>query len=305
MSALPMRSMLFAPGDSEKKIAKAIASGADAVIFDIEDAVAPANKASARALVADTLAATPPAARATRYWVRVNPFDTGLTLGDLAAIVPHAPDGIIQPKTDGPEDVRRLSHYIDALEAAHGIAAGSIRIIPVATETAKAPFTLGSFADAHLERLAGITWGGEDLATALGATANRDGNGDWTYTFRMVRALTLLAAHAADVQAIDTLFVNFRDEEGLRAACKAAYAEGFSGRLAIHPAQVAIINECFMPSAEQIAQATRVVAAFAADPQAGTIGLDGKMFDIPHLKLAERTLRMAASFGSKGTESHG
>lgn len=297
MTARPLRSLLFVPGDSEKKIAKIADSGADAVILDLEDAVAADVKDAARALVRRTLDATPRGARAVELWVRVNPFDTGLTLTDLAAVMPGAPDGIVQPKIDGPDDVRRLSHYLDAMEAAQGLAPGSTRIIPVATETAAAPFGLSGFAGAGLDRLAGLTWGAEDLATALGASTNRDVAGDFAFTYRMVRSLCLLAAKAAGVPAIDTLHADFRDDAGLRATSAAARAEGFSGRLAIHPAQVAPINEGFMPSADEIAHAQRVVAAFAERPGAGTVGLDGKMLDVPHRKQAEAVLATARAFG--------
>jgi citrate lyase subunit beta / citryl-CoA lyase len=290
MTMRPLRSLLFIPGDSERKIARAADCGADAVIFDLEDAVVPENKPQARKMVADYLAQHPRGERAPQIWVRVNPFDTGLTLADLAEIMPGAPHGIMQPKTDGPEDVRRLSHYLDAFEAAHALTAGSVRIIPVATETAKAPFALGDFANAGLERMAGITWGAEDLSAAVGASTNRDAGGDWTFTYNMVRSMTLLAAHAAGVQAIDTLYADFRDPDGLRALCRSARTEGFSGRLAIHPAQVAAINESFMPSLEEVAQAQRIVDAFAATPGVGTVGLDGKMVDRPHLKQAEAIL---------------
>ena len=295
---LPLRSMLFIPGDSEKKLAKVAECGADAVILDLEDAVAPENKAKARALVADFLKQTPRGKRPTQYWVRVNPFDTGLTLDDLAAIGPGAPDGIFQPKTDGPEDVRRLSHYLDMIEAANGIEPGSIRILPVATETPKAPFTLGDFASAGLERLSGLTWGAEDLSTAVGASTNLDETGQWAFTYKMVRSLCLVAAHASGVQALDTLYVNFRDDEGLRASCRAARAEGFTGRIAIHPAQVAGIHESFTPSKEEIDHAQRILDAFAANPGAGTVGLDGKMIDIPHKKQAERVLAQAQAFAT-------
>ncbi len=298
MSDLPLRSMLFIPGDSEKKISKVAACGADAVIFDLEDAVAPKNKPKARALIPAYMAQTPRGKRPCQYWVRVNPFDTGLTLADLAAIVPSAPDGIIQPKTDSPDCIRRLSYYLDALEAAHGIEPGSIKIIPVATETAVAPFHLGAFATAGLDRLIGLTWGAEDLATAVGASTNVDASGEWAFTYKMARSLTLLAAHAAGVQAMETLYVDFKDDEGLRASCRAARAEGFTGRLAIHPAQVAGINESFMPSTEEVAHAQRIVDLFAANPGAGTVGLDGKMVDIPHLKQAERILAQAKAFRS-------
>ncbi len=299
MTDLPLRSMLFIPGDSAAKIAKAATCGADAVIFDLEDAVAVANKAQARALVADYLAETPPGQRPTQYWVRVNPFDTALTLGDLAAVVPAIPDGIVQPKTDNPADVLRLSHYLDALEAAHDIAPGSIKIIAVATETAKAPFALAGFADAGLKRLSGLTWGAEDLAAALGASTNRGADGEWAFTYQMVRSLSLLAAHAAGVQAIDTLYVDYKDDAGLRASCRAARAEGFTGRLAIHPAQVAAINDSFMPSPDEVAHARRIVDVFAANPGLGTVGIDGKMVDIPHLKQAERVLAQAVAFGQR------
>jgi citrate lyase subunit beta/citryl-CoA lyase len=294
MSAI-LRSMLFIPGDSERKLAKVEGCGADAVILDLEDAVSPENKPLARRMVADFLRARPPGDRSTQLWVRVNPFDTGLTLDDLAAVMPGAPDGIMQPKIGGPQDVARLSHYLDALEAAHGLTRGAVKILPVATETAIAPFTLGQFAGAGLERLAGLTWGAEDLSTALGASTNLDAQGEWAFTYRMVRSLCLLAAHAAGVQAIDTLYVDFRDDEGLRAASRAARAEGFTGRIAIHPAQVEGINASFMPSAEEIAHARRVLDAFAANPGAGTVGLDGKMIDIPHRKQAERVLAQAGA----------
>ncbi len=293
----PLRSLLFIPGDSEKKLAKVDGCGADAVILDLEDAVAPANKPAARRLVAEFLAARPREGRSPRIWVRVNPFDTGLTLEDLAAVAGGAPDGIMQPKTDGPADVARLSHYLDAFEAASGTAAGSTGIIPVATETAHAPFHLGAFATAGLARLAGLTWGAEDLAAAVGASTNRGADGEWAFTYKMARSLCLLAAHAAGVPAIETLHADFRDEEGLRASCRAARSEGFTGRLAIHPAQVAAINESFLPSEAEIAFARRVQAAFAAAPGTGTVGLDGKMLDIPHLKAAQRVLAQAEAFG--------
>ncbi len=228
--------------------------------------------------------------------MRINPLETADALVDLAAIVSGAPDGILQPKTHGPEDVLRLSHYLDALEAQAGLAAGAIQIVPVATETAVAPFRLGEFANAKLSRLLGLTWGAEDLATAIGASTNRAADGEWAFTFRVARSLTLLAAHACGVQAIETLYVDFRDEAGLRASSRTARAEGFSGRLAIHPAQVAAINECFMPSTEEVEHARRIADLFAANAGAGALSLDGKMVDIPHLKQAERVLAQAKAF---------
>jgi citrate lyase subunit beta / citryl-CoA lyase len=290
MSVAPLRSMLFIPGDSEKKLGKVDACGADAVILDLEDSVAPANKAAARDLVATFMKQRPPSARKLQLWVRINPFDTGLSLDDLAAVVSAQPDGIMQPKTNDAEDVRRLSHYLDALEAAHHMVAGSVKILPVVTETAVAPFHLGGYANAGLDRLMGMTWGAEDLSAAVGASSNIDAHGEWAFTYKMARSLTLLAAHAAGVQPVETLYADYRDDNGLRASCRAARTEGFTGRLAIHPAQVAIINDCFLPSPEEIAHAQRIVDAFAANPGLGTVGIDGKMIDMPHLKQAQRIL---------------
>ena len=288
-----IRSFLFIPADSEKKLGKADESGADAIILDLEDSVTPANKPAARKLAADFLTARPRAGRRYQIWVRINPLDTDLALGDLAAVVASAPDGIMLPKPEGPADVLQLSHYLDALEVQAGLEPGSIRIVPVATETPGAVFKLGDYGEAGLARLTAITWGAEDLSAAIGASTNCDASGEWAPAYKLARSLSLLASHAAGVQAIDTLYVDFRNEEGLRASCRAARSEGFTGRLAIHPAQVAVINECFSPSPEEISHAQRVLAAFAANPDAGTVGLDGKMIDVPHLKQAKRVLAQA------------
>jgi citrate lyase subunit beta / citryl-CoA lyase len=285
-----LRSMLFIPADSENKLGKVDGCGADAVILDLEDSVTAENKAAARTLVAAFLAARPKAGRTVQLWVRINPLDSGLALTDLVAVAGGAPCGIMQPKINTPDDVRVLSHYLDALEAQHGIAPGSIKIMPIVTETAIAPFHLGGLATAGLARMVGITWGAEDLSAALGASTNLDANGELAFTYKMARSLTLLAAHASGVQAIESLHADFRDEAGLLASSRAARAEGFTGRLAIHPAQVAGINEGFMPSEAEVAHARRVIDAFAANPGAGTVGLDGKMLDIPHKKAAEKVL---------------
>ncbi len=289
-----LRSWLFIPADSEKKLGKGDAAGADALILDLEDSVAPANKAAARGLAAAYLGERPADRRATQVWIRINPLDGDLALDDLAAVVAASPDGIMLPKCSGPADVRRLSHYLDALEAQAGLAIGTTQILPVATETAASPFALGDYAGAGLARLSGLTWGAEDLATALGASGNQaaDGSG-WALTYRLVRSLTLLGAKAAAVQAVDTLWTDFRDDAGLRAASAASYAEGFTGRLAIHPGQVAAINDSYRPSPAQVDHAARVVAAFAAQPGVATVGLDGRMLDIPHLKQAEAVLAQA------------
>jgi citrate lyase subunit beta/citryl-CoA lyase len=290
MSAPPIRSLLFVPGDSEKKFEKGLGSGADALILDLEDSVAAARKPVAREMVAAFLNGRP-GDRRPRLWVRINPLATPEGLPDLVAVMAGRPDGIMIPKPDGPAEVARLSHYLDALEAQNGIPSGSVGILPVATETARAPFALGDYADAGLTRLVGLTWGAEDLSAAIGASTNLE-NGVWAFTYRMVRSCCLLAAKAAGVQAIETLYVDFRDDAGLRASSKAARAEGFTGRIAIHPAQIPGINESFTPSAEEVAFARRVVEAFAAAGDAGTIGLDGKMLDMPHLAQARHVLAL-------------
>ena len=295
----PLRSMLFIPGDSEKKLGKVDACGADAVILDLEDSVSSPNKPRARELVAAFIAARPKASRKVQLWVRINPLDTDLALGDLAAVMAAAPDGIMQPKANGAADVVQLSHYLDAFEAQAGLVPGSTAIVPLVTETARAPFALGEYATTPLPRLAGLSWGAEDLSAALGASTNQAPGGGFAFTYQMVRAQTLLAAHAAGVPAIDTLHADFRDDAGLISSSREARAEGWSGRLAIHPAQVGPINTGFLPSADDVALAAQVVAAFEADPGLGTIGIDGRMFDIPHLKAARRTLALAASAASR------
>ncbi|MEQ1619098.1 MAG: CoA ester lyase [Terricaulis sp.] len=289
----PLRSLLFIPGDSDKKLAKGDDTGADALILDLEDSVAAARRPAARVLVAEYLAARPRESRTSRLWVRINPLDTSDAQADLSAIVAGAPDGVVLPKIDGPQDVLRLAQMLDQAEAQAGLAPGSIAILPVATETPAATLQLNQFANSKLPRLLGLTWGAEDLSAALRASGNRDSDGQWAFTYRMARSMTLLAAHACGVHAIETLHADFRDQEGLRASSRAARAEGFTGRLAIHPAQVAAINECFTPSAAEIEHAQRIVDLFAANPGAGALSLDGKMLDAPHLKQAERILAQA------------
>lgn len=292
MSA-PLRSFLFIPGDSEKKLAKVAGCGADAVILDLEDAVAPSAKAAARELVAHFLHEFDRTADgAPELWVRVNPLGSGMMESDLAAVVPAGPAGIVQPKADGPACVAKLSTLLDHMELAHGRPPGAIGVIPLVSETAIAPFRLGEYATAGLTRMRGMTWGAEDLAAALGATGNRGADGEWLFTYRLVRSMVLMAAHAAGVPAIETLHADFKDEAGLVASSRQARSEGFSGRLAIHPAQVGPINDSFTPSEEELAFARRVVAAFEAEPGAGVVGLDGKMLDVPHLRTARRTLRL-------------
>jgi citrate lyase subunit beta/citryl-CoA lyase len=298
MNSVPLRSLLFIPGDSDKKLSKASGFSADALILDLEDSVAPPRKAIAREMVAAYLAERPQGLKSA-LWVRINPLDSAEALADLAAIVRGKPAGIMVPKPDGPDDILKISHYLDALESREGVSAGYIRILPVATETAKAPFALGDYAKAPLPRLFGLTWGAEDLSSAIGASTNKDESGDWAFTYRIVRSACLLAARAAGVQAIDTLYADFRDQRGLRASCAAARREGFTGKIAIHPDQVQSINESFMPTEEEVAFARRVIAAFEASPGAGTVGLDGKMLDIPHLKQAEQVLSTHAALQAR------
>ncbi|MET4165794.1 MULTISPECIES: HpcH/HpaI aldolase/citrate lyase family protein [Gordonia] len=289
----PIRSFLFVPGDSENKLAKIEQSTADAVILDLEDAVSESRKDIARELVAEFIRSHEPDVGSPQLWVRINPLDSGSALPDIAAVVPSAPAGLVIPKIDGPADVVRIHHYLEALESSNNIAGGSIRVLPVATETAIAPFRLGDFAAAGLSRLYGLTWGAEDLSAALGASTNRAPNGQWDNTYQLVRSLTLMGARAADVEAVETLYVDILDDEGLAETSRRARAEGFSGRIAIHPAQVDTINAAFTPTAAEVEYATRVIEAFAAD--VGTVALDGRMLDLPHLKQAQRVLALSAT----------
>ena len=275
---MKLRSLLFVPGDRPDRMEKALASGADALILDLEDSVTPANKGAARAAVAKFLAET---RSELGLWVRINPLDSGMTQDDLAAA--HGADGIVLPKSESGADVASLDAMLG------GIAA---RILPIATETPAAVFGLGSYAGCS-PRLAGITWGAEDLPAAIGAVSSREKDGSYTPPYEMIRALTLFGAHAAGVRAIETVYPDFRDLDGLKGYCDRAMRDGFTGMMAIHPAQIEIINAAFTPNAEAVAHAQRVVAAFAAAPQAGALQLDGKMIDAPHLKQAEALLKRA------------
>ena len=285
-----LRSMLFVPGDSDKKFAKASGIGADALILDLEDSVAPSMKVEARAKVSALLDDQSP--RGWLFFVRVNPFDTGMTFDDMAAVVKPGLDGLLIPKADGAADIARIGAELDRLEALAGMVAGTVKIAVVATETAQAMFNLGSYTPAH-PRLVALTWGAEDLAAALGATSNKEEDGAWSSPYLLARNMCLFAAGSAGVLALDTLYSDFRDPEGLERDCRRARRDGFLGRIAIHPDQVEIINRCFSPSEAEIAEAQMIVDAFAAQPQAGTLGINGKMYDIPHLKAAQKTLASA------------
>lgn len=280
------RSFLFVPGDSGRKMEKAAGVGADALILDLEDAVAPGAKSAARELTAGFLQGRDDA------WVRINPVDTEHWEADLEAVIPAAPAGIVLPKARHARDAVKVSEHIDVLENHHNIEHGQTRIIVLCTEHPEALFTLHSYVGT-VPRLAGLSWGAEDLAAAVGASANRSTKGEWLPQFEMARSMCLFAAAAAEVAAIDTVYTDFRDREGLLRYATNARRDGFSGMLAIHPAQVDVINAAFQPTAEDIERAERIVQAFSDNPGAGTIGLDGKMIDRPHLLQAQRLLQQA------------
>jgi citrate lyase subunit beta/citryl-CoA lyase len=283
---MKLRSLLFVPADSDRKIAKADACGADALILDLEDSVVPGRKAFARDAVKSLLGA---ASRNWRFLVRINPLGTGLTLEDLVAVVRPGLDGIVIPKVNGVQDVERISHYVDVLEVATGIPSGHVKLLVVATETPAAMLGFAGYVTI-CPRLVAMTWGAEDLSAALGALTNKEPNGDWTFPYQVARAQCLFAANAAGVLALDTLYSDYRDQDGLAESCRIARRDGFVGRIAIHPDQVATINACFTPSDADLAHARRVIAAFASQPDVGTVGIDGKMYDIPHLVAAKRAL---------------
>jgi citrate lyase subunit beta/citryl-CoA lyase len=283
-----LRSLLFVPGDSEKKLSKSTSTAADALILDLEDSVAPDRTATARVMVAEFLQSHRQRSH-QQLWVRINPLQTPEALADLVAVMPARPDGIMLPKPLNALHAQQLDHYLSALETREGLILGSTRIIPVATEVPGALFDLQSYAGAS-PRLQGLTWGAEDLATAVGASSNRDASGEFTFTYKLARSLCLLASAHAQIQAIDTLSVDFKDLQALALDVQQACREGFSGKLAIHPDQVEVINQGFTPSAHDISHAQRIVDAFAQSNGAGAVQLDGKMVDKPHLTQALRLL---------------
>lgn len=283
------RSWLFAPGDSERKMEKAAASKADVVILDLEDAVAETEKPKARAMASNFLKANPQGR--ARLWVRINPIQGPHALADLAAVMSAAPSGIMLPKPRGRADAERLDHYLTAFEAGAGIAIGVTKVMLLATEEPASMLAIGSYAG--VPRLAAMSWGAEDLATALGASDNRGDYGGYDFTYELARSLCLVGAAAAGVPAIETIHGDFKDDAGLRQRAAGVRRAGYRGMLAIHPAQVDLINEAFMPSAEEIASARTIVDLFAANPGVGTIGYKGAMLDRPHLARAQAVLAMA------------
>lgn len=284
------RSWLFAPGDSERKMEKAAAGSADIVIFDLEDAVAEEEKPKAREMISAFLSQQA-ASDKHRLWVRVNPLDGPHTLKDLVAIMPGRPGGIMLPKAYGRQDVELLNHYLSALEEANGIEQGSTRVIVLVTETAEGMFTTGDYKGAP--RVVAMTWGAEDLADAIGASENRNPDGSYGFTYELARSLCLLGAAAAGVAPIETIQGDFRDLEGLRLRAEKVRRDGYRGMLAIHPAQVDVINDAFTPGEEELAAAREIVDLFAANPGVGTIGYKGAMLDRPHLARAQALLAAA------------
>lgn len=291
MKMKTLRSMLFVPGDSEKKLTKAFGTPADALILDLEDSVSPDRLTLARQMVCAYLSDHPRGQQAA--WVRINPLDSIFALQDLAAVMPGKPDGIVLPKALNAQGMVKLDHFLSAFETSEGIDLGSTLIIPIATEVPGALFELHSYAGAS-QRLAGMTWGAEDLATALGASGNKSSQGDFDFTYQLARSMCLLAASHAQVQAIDTLNVDFHDLAALRRDVQRARQAGFTGKLAIHPDQVMPIHEGFQPNADELSHAQRIVDAFAQAQGAGAVQLDAKMVDKPHLTQALRLLQLAA-----------
>ena len=281
-----IRSFLFVPADSERKLSKATDVGADALILDLEDAVAASARPDARVLAREYLQGK------KNVWVRINPMDTDDAAADLAGVMPAAPTGIVLPKPRTAADAVQLAERLAELESEHGIELGSTKILPLCTERPEALFTLDGYVGAT-DRLFGLSWGAEDLSAALGAADNRDAEGNWLPTYEMARSFCLLAAAAAEVMAFDTVFTDYKNTDGLRRYASNARRDGFTGMLAIHPAQVEVINAAFEPTQDEIERARRIVELFDSSPDAGTIGLDGKMIDRPHLLQARRLLDMA------------
>jgi citrate lyase subunit beta/citryl-CoA lyase len=288
---LAPRSFLFVPGDSQRKMAKAAASTAHALMLDLEDSVAVENLPVARAAVREYLDLHRDRDR-QQVWVRINPLDSGKALEDLASIAGGAPDGVLLPKCDGGAQVTQLDHYLTALECRDQVAPGSIRIMVVATETPVAMFEMGSYRGSS-PRLLGLTWGAEDLATAVGASTNRDDAGAHVLTYQLARTLCLLGAKAAGVAAYDTMLANFRDADLHAADVRRARLDGFAGKFAIHPDQVEAINTGFRPTQAEIGHARQVVDAFANAPGVGALQVDGRMVDKPHLTQARQVLEAA------------
>ena len=291
-----MRSYLFVPGDAERKLAKSLGSGADAIIVDLEDSVAPDAKMRAREVAAAFLWEIRKLEQRPRLFARINSLDTDLWEGDLLAIMESRPDGIMLPKPRAGDDVRQLARVLDRLETDNGAAAGSTRVIAIATEVPISLLAMQTYVGAS-ERLEGLAWGAEDLSAALGATATRDSAGQLSSPFRLARDLSLITAAAAGVAAIDTVFLDLDDENGLAREAAAAVRDGFTGKLAIHPNQVPVINAAFTPTSNDIERARQIVSIFAETGSSGVVAFKGQMLDRPHLVRAERVLERARLAG--------
>ena len=289
-----IRSWLFVPGDSERKMEKGRANAADALILDLEDSVSDSRQDIAREMTCNFLMQETDRSQ-QQLWVRINPLDSPLSLPDLAAVLKGKPDGIVLPKVYSAADVNKLADYLDILEIRDGIKPSSTKIVSVATETAQSLLTFNTYLDGITDRLVGMTWGGEDLSAALGASTNRHPRtGDYDDPFLYARTMCLATARAIDVQPIGVVFVDYKDHEGLREECLRDRQSGYIGKVSIHPGQPDIINEAFTPSASEIEHAKKVVKIFEENPGLGTIGIDGKMYDMPHLKQARNLLELAA-----------
>jgi citrate lyase subunit beta / citryl-CoA lyase len=288
-----MRSLLFIPADDEKKLAKGSASGADGLILDLEDSVSAARKPAARTIARQYIEATVASQQRPQLLVRINALDTPFWQDDLIGVMDARPDAILLPKARSGEDVHTLSVALGHAEQRAGKQGGGARIIALTTETPISLLQMHSYVGSST-RLLALTWGAEDLSAAIGAHSNREADGrTWTSPFRLARDLCLFTAAAAEVAAIDTVFVNFRDAEGFRAECLAAARDGFSGKMAIHPSQVAVINEVFTADADALAVSEEIVQAFKDNPQAGVIAIRGQMVDKAHVARAERLLSRA------------
>ncbi len=295
-----IRSWLFVPGDSERKLAKGRDNAADALILDLEDSVADDRQQVARKMTCAYLKSRPDRKR-QKLWVRINPLDNPLSLPDLAAVMPGAPDGICLPKVYSAKDVGTLANYLSALEARESLPLGSTKILCVATETAASLLTFHTYLEGVSDRLVAMTWGGEDLAAALGASDNRNpATGEYDDPYLMAKSLCLATARAINAQPVGVVYVNFRDLAGLEADCLRDRRAGFIGKIAIHPDQATVINRAFTPSDEEVGFARRVVDIFEKNPGLGTVGLDGKMLDMPHLKQARNVLSLMEQINALG-----
>ena len=287
-----IRSWLFVPGDSERKLEKSLSNPADALILDLEDSVSNDRQEIARQMVREYLENHGASSRQS-LWVRINPLDSDLALDDLTSILRGAPDGIVLPKVYSAAEVNVLADYLDVLEVRDGLERGSTKILSVATETGASLLTFDTYLDNVTERLVAMTWGAEDLSAALGASDNRHPvSGDYDDPYILAKSLCLAAARSIDVQPVGVVYVNFKDNDGLETECLRDRRSGFVGKIAIHPAQSEVINRAFTPSEEEIGHAKKVIRVFEENPGLGTVGLDGKMLDMPHLKQARTLLEL-------------